>query len=161
MNKKRIRAPEYKAFIAMKYRCLSPNQKDYKYYGGRGVTVCAEWMAEGGYKHFIAHIGLKPDPLLTLDRIDTNRGYEPGNVRWADRRTQSINRRKFKMTNRKRKRPSHLYRGEFFYIEELCKISGLTPRALESRLARGWPMDKAVETPRLRLMRGPKPANEG
>lgn len=84
---------EYRAWTAMRKRCNDPKNKAYRNYGGRGIKVCPEWQND--FEAFLAHIGPKPDPELSIDRIDNNRGYEPGNVRWADRSTQSRNRRPF------------------------------------------------------------------
>jgi hypothetical protein len=61
--------------------------------GGRGITVCAQWLGEDGFVNFFQDVGRKPSPELTLDRINVNGNYEPGNVRWADAVTQANNRR--------------------------------------------------------------------
>lgn len=89
---------EYRAWYAMRRRCNDPKNKAYKNYGGRGITVCDEWQSD--FQAFLDHIGPKPSPDLSLDRIDNNRGYEPGNVRWADQSTQSRNRRPFMINPR-------------------------------------------------------------
>lgn len=82
--------PEYSSWIAMKRRCESPTDKDYPKYGGRGVTVCKEWSVS--FLDFLSHIGPRPKGT-TLDRINSNIGYEPGNVRWATSIEQGRNRR--------------------------------------------------------------------
>ena len=87
----RGKTPEYDIWKAMKQRCANPNCKEFKDYGGRGITVCAEWAKDFGA--FIASVGRRPAKGLTLDRIDNSKGYEPGNVRWATRAEQSRNRR--------------------------------------------------------------------
>jgi hypothetical protein len=83
---------EYMAWCAMIQRCSNPNRLDYERYGGRGIRVCAEWRHD--FPAFLSHIGRKPSPLHSLDRIRNNQGYEPGNIRWATAKEQSNNRRK-------------------------------------------------------------------
>lgn len=72
-------------------RCTNPNTKYYQYYGGNGVTVYAPWQTD--FSAFLTHVGLKPDPTMSIDRIDHEKGYEPGNVHWASKREQALNRR--------------------------------------------------------------------
>lgn len=73
----------------MRSRCRCKTAVQYPYYGGRGITICDRWES---FENFYADVGPKPAPDYTLDRIDPNGNYEPGNVRWATRETQSRNR---------------------------------------------------------------------
>jgi hypothetical protein len=82
---------EYTAWQDMKARCTNPNDPYWEDYGGRGIRVCKEWQND--YSAFLAHIGPKPSPELSLDRIDNNGNYKPGNVRWATKKEQNDNRR--------------------------------------------------------------------
>ena len=82
----------YKTWKHMVGRCSNPNNKDYKNYGGRGITVCEEWL---DVRNFVAWCDLtRPDTEgLSLDRTDVDGNYEPTNCRWADASTQSLNQR--------------------------------------------------------------------
>lgn len=75
-------------------RCENPNHQAYKNYGGRGIAVCAEWRNVAVFIAWVeANLGDRPDGC-TLDRINNDGDYEPGNLRWATRRIQSANQRK-------------------------------------------------------------------
>lgn len=82
--------PLYAVYLDMVARCVRPSHHAYARYGGRGVTVCESWRAD--FWAFVADVGERPEGL-TLDRIDNDGNYEPGNVRWADYSTQAKNRR--------------------------------------------------------------------
>ncbi len=84
--------PEYRAWRAMIDRCYRTKDKPYKNYGGRGIKVCDRWRHD--FLAFLADMGRKPSPELTLDRFPNNNGnYEPGNCRWATRKEQYANSR--------------------------------------------------------------------
>lgn len=92
-------SPEYRAWSNMRVRCYNESHKDYGLYGGRGVKVHADWLGRGSFEAFLAHVGPRPSPLHSLDRIDPNKDYEPGNVRWAVAKIQARNTR-VKRTNK-------------------------------------------------------------
>lgn len=87
----RHQSREYKAWAGMIRRCTTPKPSDRAYYAGRGITVCDRWR--DSFVAFYEDMGPKPSPGHSLDRIDNERGYEPGNCRWATRTEQMRNTR--------------------------------------------------------------------
>lgn len=125
----------YRSWRHMVERCTNPNVINYDRYGGAGVTVCERWMT---FANFLEDMGDRPK-RLTLDRIKSDRGYEPGNCRWATVLEQG--------RNRKCVVPFE-YRGELRPLHELTLISGIPEHEIRRRIrVRGWPVEKAVETP--------------
>lgn len=87
------KTPLYQCWQSMKDRCLNPNDAEYKNYGGRGIKVCDEWLGYYGSRNFFDWAlanGYKEG--LTIDRIDVNGNYEPGNCRWVTKQAQAHNR---------------------------------------------------------------------
>ena len=77
-------------WLGMKDRCNNPNNSKYKYYGGRGISVCARWQIS--FSDFEQDVGPRPSLSHTIDRKDNSLGYEPNNVRWATKTEQTRNR---------------------------------------------------------------------
>jgi hypothetical protein len=88
------RTPIYNIYRHMLNRCYNPKVERYPHYGGRGITVCDDWRGDGGFERWIAYIGERPSPHHSIDRIDTNGNYEPGNVQWSLPLQQSLTKRR-------------------------------------------------------------------
>lgn len=96
--------PEHGIWKALVRRCHNPNVKDYPNYGGRGITVFADWMGDGGFQKFTSYMGARPSPRHSIDRYpNPNGNYAPGNVRWATPKEQAANTR-FQLSKRIRLR---------------------------------------------------------
>lgn len=140
------RSPEYSAWTAMISRCCNPKNTHFQAYGGRGIAVCERWR--NSFTDFLADMGPKRDPSLTLEREDNEKGYEPSNVKWATRADQMRNTRR-----------THLVTisGETHCLTDWATIIGISPRALADRI-RKWP-DSRLLAPSCRTFR--KAVNNG
>lgn len=83
-------SPEYCSWYGMIRRCNNPKNKSYRYYGGRGIKVCQRWKSS--FVNFLADMGKKPSKKHSIDRINNDGNYGPGNCRWATKRQQVMNR---------------------------------------------------------------------
>lgn len=138
--------PEYRAWNSMIQRCHTPTHKQFYHYGGRGITVCDRWRND--FSAFFEDVGKRPDQTHSLDRIDNNRGYEPGNVRWATPTQQNNNRRS-----------NHYVEidGQPVTLAEAIRIKGQRSNVVRQRLAFGWPVERALNEPIIpRASRGRK-----
>jgi hypothetical protein len=98
--------PEYRSWQGAKQRCLNPEDDHYPSYGGRGIQICEEWRDD--FTAFFAHMGHRPTILHSLDRINVDGNYEPGNCRWATASEQQRNKRPSALRN------THCKRGHNF-----------------------------------------------
>lgn len=139
------RLPEYKAWNKMIGRCNNPKDVSFSRYGGRGIKVCAEWHKS--FLRFFLYVGPRPSSKHSIDRIDNNGNYEPGNVRWADAQQQARNRR-----NSARITIDDVTK----HINEWCAESGVHPETARQRINRdGWDPARAVlERPRTQHRKG-------
>ena len=136
------RRSEYTTYGSMIGRCHNPNWVNYADYGGRGVTVCDRWRygenGESGFECFIADMGDKSSPSLTIDRKDGSRPYEPDNCVWATRTQQARNRRSNRYV---------VYKGERMLLADALRLSGRSEFGFYSRVQRGWSESDALEIP--------------
>lgn len=120
----------------LKQRCLNSKRKDYKSYGGRGITVCNEWLEFKNFYDWSMANGYTDE--LSIDRIDNNGNYEPSNCRWVTKETQNKNRRNnHKVT----------YNGITKCVCDWAKDIGIDEAALRYRL-KAWGIEKALNTPK-------------
>lgn len=130
-------SPEYKAWNTMKHRCYNPRDISFHNYGGRGIEVCKEWRES--FEVFLRDVGRKPSPEHSLDRIENDHGYEPGNVRWATREEQNRNKRNTKLLN---------WSGEYKTLTEWASVVGMRQSVLWKRIYRGgWSLERALTEP--------------
>jgi hypothetical protein len=99
-------SPTYNSWRAMRERCLRPDSQSYPNYGGRGITICDRWR--NSFVNFLADMGERPNGH-TLDRIDVNGNYEPGNCRWATNKRQARNTRVATITDEQAEAIRRLY----------------------------------------------------
>jgi len=118
--------PLHGVWANMKQRCSDRGHKDYPYYGGRGIRVCASWLGVRGFEAFVKCMSPRL-PGTTLDRIDVNGPYSPANCRWADRKTQMRNTRGVTMIT---------HEGKTQTLTEWAEELGIPRPTLSSRLNR-------------------------
>lgn len=139
----RVLSPEYRAYTAMKNRCLNPRQARFKDYGARGITICDRWLngesGLTGFECFLADVGQKPSLGHTLERSDNDDGYRPGNVRWATRAEQNRNKRDTRMVD--------VCGCEVPFIEAAERWGVVPYRTAYMRVRRGWGPERAIFTP--------------
>lgn len=131
----RWKQPEYQAWKKAIDRCTNENCKYFKNYGGRGITVCERWMGHDGLENFISDMGPKPSPKHSIDRINNDGNYEPGNCRWATWKEQERNRQ------------HHVYLefdGQKKTVGEWAEITGIPYPTIRTRMRKNYPPDKIL-----------------
>jgi hypothetical protein len=140
----------YKVWESMQDRCFNEQHVAYHRYGGRGILVCARWQRPGGFEHFFADLGARPEGL-SIDRIDNDAGYDCGkcedchargvtktNCKWASSKAQARN----KSSNRYIE-----VNGERLILADWARKLGVHRRTLDARLSAGWSDERTVLTP--------------
>lgn len=131
----------YAEYRNMKNRCYNETAHNYKYYGGRGIKMCDKWRDD--IHEFYKDVSSLPNfrkEGYSLDRIDNDGDYEPGNVRWATREEQSRNRRPRTCKN------VYDYNGEIHSLREISNMTGISYSTLKNRLSKGWEPERAFNT---------------
>jgi hypothetical protein len=128
---------EYTTWLKIRDRCTNPNSPDYPDYGGRGITVCDRWQAS--FEAFLVDFGPIPDGM-SIDRIDVNGNYEPGNCRLATPTMQARNRRDNALIT---------HEGVTLCLSEWAERTGLTYSTLRARHQRGFSPADILSTDRL------------
>lgn len=127
--------PLYRRWLSMIGRCTLPSQANYDRYGGRGISVCDRWRK---FELFAEDMGESFKPGLTLDRIDGDGNYEPGNFRWATHKEQQRN------TTRNR---ILTWSGRSLTVAEWAEELGINRNTIGVRIHRGWPVERVLGTP--------------
>ena len=131
---------EFAIWTGMLARCSeNAEEKKYRCYAGRGITVCEEW--KNSFATFFAYMGLRPSPAYSLERIDNDQGYRPGNVRWATAKEQLANRRNTAFV---------VFDGERLPIARLAERTGMDMDLLRDRAARGITGPALITPPPIR-----------
>ncbi len=133
-------SPEYRAWWAMIRRCYDPNATGFHLWGGRGIKVCDRWRHS--FANFLADVGPRPEGTVrhTLDRIDNDRDYEPGNVRWATFPEQARNTRRTVMIE---------HDGRRACLTDWAESLGISATTLKARIRR-LGTERALSTPSAR-----------
>ncbi len=127
--------PEYLTWKSMRERCGNPNVLNYHRWGGRGIRVCPEW---DDFDLFLAHVGPRPSSKHSLDRINNDGNYEPGNVRWATAAEQARNRRNTQLFT---------INGTTRHLSGWAESVGISIQCLMHRMKIGLSLEDALHRP--------------
>ena len=122
----------WRAWFDMRRRCSDPTRKSYSRYGGRGIVVCKRWES---FEMFLEDMGFPPSQGHSLDRIDTNGNYDPGNCRWATRKEQANNKSDSRLIS---------IDGITKTVSQWSELSLVKRNTISARLDRGWEPRQAV-----------------
>ena len=134
----RAASPEYRSWQAMKSRCYRETDPRFRRYGARGIRVCRRWL--DSFESFLADLGPKPSPAHSIERVDNDGDYEPGNCRWATPQEQGRNTARNRLVE---------YEGTRLTIAEWAERIGMNRETLRARFKYGWSAERALTTPPL------------
>lgn len=126
--------PLHQTWSSMIQRCTNPSARGYARYGGRGISICEEWLV---FENFARDMGDRPNGA-SIDRIDNDGNYEPSNCRWATRKIQINNRAVTRMITAN---------GQTLPLTEWSTLIGIKPITLEKRIKAGWTDHDTINTP--------------
>jgi len=128
---------EYRAWNAIKARCHRPTCPSYHRYGERGIAVADEWRFD--FLRFLADMGRRPTRQHSIERIDNDKGYEPGNCKWATADEQAKNKTSTIRVD---------VDGESLCLKDACSRLGISYKAVHLRVSRyGWSLEEALRVP--------------
>lgn len=136
LSHKRSKTKEYSIWCAIKARCNNPNNVGYPKYGGRGIKICDKWNLS--FDAFYEDMGPIPSLNHSIDRIDVNRDYEPGNCRWATNYEQARNRTDNVWIT---------YQGETLCVTDMCNKYNMPEKLVAERIRNGMDPVKALTKP--------------
>jgi len=125
----------YRIWASMVQRCNNPNSRNYKNYGGRGITVCKRWLK---FENFLEDVGEPPNDKYQIDRKNNNKGYKPSNCRWISSKENNRNRRNNKL---------YTYNNKTQCSSGWAEEYNIKPATLRDRINAGLSMEKALITP--------------
>lgn len=130
------KTPEYRSWKNMIVRCENKNIKHYDRYGGRGIKVCDEWRQD--FTKFLEHVGPRPSQRHSIDRINNDGDYEPGNVRWATMKMQARNTKRSVVV---------VVNGKEECAIDVWRMGNVPSGTFYNRLKKGWDPIEAATTP--------------
>jgi hypothetical protein len=125
-------SPEHISWWQMRSRCNNPKDTNYKRYGGRGIKICERWQS---FQNFLDDMGPRPSPQHSINRVNNNGNYEPGNCQWSTPKEQANNRRSSRIIE---------HEGRCRTLEQWAETAGIQTGTLHYRLKRRWPMSAAL-----------------
>lgn len=133
--------PEYRVWAEMRRRCRNSKRKDFVNYGGRGITICARWE---DFHAFLSDMGPRPSSTYSLDRINNDGDYEPGNCRWVTRLEQNNNKRTSRILE---------FGGRSLNLAGWGRTLGIPAHILSWRIRNGWSVSRALSQPLIKRKR--------
>lgn len=130
------KTPEYNTYITILSKCYNPKNKKYKDYGGRGIKMCDRWLEDP--QNFLDDMGKRPSDKTSINRINNDGNYEPGNCEWANNTEQANNRRSNRLI---------MFNGKTQNLTQWSNELGISFNVLRNRLRKNWSVEEAFTIP--------------